>query len=127
MFPCREKAENSLFQAEGNGGHPKRQAKAMTINLGHPDILLYPDSENGLAHGLFGNDSFRFDDVDPTTEESIEEQRWGADEGLFNPIAFPEAPAILFLRSDLLFRSDLFCALPCKHENKIGSKNKIGS
>ena len=63
----------------------KRQAKAVTINLGHPDILFYPDSENGLAHGLFGTDSFRFDDIDPTTEESIEEQRWGADEGLFNP------------------------------------------
>ena len=67
----------------------KRQAKAVTINLGHPDILFYPDSENGLAHGLFGTDSFRFDDIDPTTEESIEEQRWGADEGLFNPVALP--------------------------------------
>ena len=40
---------------------------------------------------------------------------------------FPEAPAILFLRSDLIFRSDPIFALPCKLENKIGSKNKIGS
>ena len=61
----------------------------MRIDLGHPDILLYPDTENGLAHGPCGSDSFRFKDVDPTTEESIEEQRWGADEGLFNPISLP--------------------------------------
>ena len=40
---------------------------------------------------------------------------------------FPEAPAILFLRSDLIFRSDLVFALAGKCENKIGSKNKIGS
>ena len=40
---------------------------------------------------------------------------------------YPEAPAILFLRSDLVFRSNLIFALPCKRENKIGSKNKIGS
>ena len=41
----------------------------------------------------------------------------------------PEAPAILFLRSDLMFRSDLKnkIALACKRENKIGSKNEIGS
>ena len=38
-----------------------------------------------------------------------------------------EAPAILFLRSDLIFRSDLILALAGKCENKIGSKNKIGS
>ena len=47
---------------------PKRQAKAVTINLGHPDILFYRDAENGLKHGVFWvTDSFRFDDVDPTT------------------------------------------------------------
>ena len=37
------------------------------------------------------------------------------------PDPYPEAPAILFLRSDHIFRSDLIFALPCKRENKIGS------
>ena len=39
----------------------------------------------------------------------------------------PEAPAILFLRSDLTFRSDLIFTLAGKCENKIGSKIKNGS
>ena len=34
---------------------------------------------------------------------------------------FPQAPAILFLRSDLTFRSDLIFALPCKRGSAIGS------
>ena len=36
-------------------------------------------------------DSFRFDDIDPTTEETIEEQGWAIDMGLLNP---PAAPAM---------------------------------
>ena len=32
----------------------KATTKTVRINMGHPDLLLYPDSENGLAHGLFG-------------------------------------------------------------------------
>ena len=36
---------------------------------------------------------------------------------------FPEAPAILLLRSALIFRSDLIFALAGKCKNKIGSKN----
>ena len=39
----------------------------------------------------------------------------------------PEAPAILLLRSDPIFRSDLIFTLAGKCENKIGSKNKVGS
>ena len=54
-----------------------------------PLVLSYPVSENDLAHGLFGSDSFRFDDVDPTTEEAIEEQGWAIDMGLLNPLAAP--------------------------------------
>ena len=38
---------------------------------------------------FFGMVSFRFDDIDPMTEESIERQCWAADKGLFNPIALP--------------------------------------
>ena len=37
---------------------------------------------------------------------------------------FPEAPAILFLRSDHILRSDLIFVLAGKCENKIGSKNR---
>ena len=44
------------------------------------------------------------------------------DQTLFGDLLFPEAPAILYLRSDVFFGSDLIFALPCKRENKIGSK-----
>ena len=42
------------------------------------------------------------------------------------PKILPWGSSDLILRSVLNFRSDLILALPCKHENKIGSKNKIG-
>ena len=42
-------------------------------------------------------------------------------------IANAEVPAILFFRSVLKFWSDFIFALPCKRENKIGSKIKSGS
>ena len=41
--------------------------------------------------------------------------------------SIPEAPAILFLRSDLIFRSDLIVALAGKCEVRSTLKNKIGS
>ena len=68
--------------------HPKG-IKKVSFSDSSPLVLSYPVSENDLAHGLFGSDSFRFDDIDPTTEEAIEEQGWAIDMGLLNPLAAP--------------------------------------
>ena len=74
--------------------------------------------------GLGGTNVFWTARVGRTRPESRPSKTWTLDPQIENVLESlpPEAPAILFWRSDLIFRSDPIFALPCKLENKIGSK-----